>query len=184
MTSRSIMGWTAACVVLSAGLGLYWKGRAEGAAGERSKVVAARAQAAVAGLEAAGERLSAQRVDVVVRQREAADETVTQLTQDAMTSEDAHAPLPADRAARLRAHDDELCRIAPALGAAPQLQMPLEAARPCAIHRLPDHPTQADLELGYAARGSQIVACDAARRLAVETHAAEHTLEAEAQASR
>lgn len=66
------------------------------------------------------------------------------------------------------------------LPVAPQIQTPPEAARPCAIHRLPERPTQADLEIGYAVRGAQIVACDAARRLAVDTHAAEHALEAEA----
>jgi len=47
------------------------------------------------------------------------------------------------------------------------------------MHRLPARPTEADLEIGYATRGAQIVACDAARRLAVETHEAEHALEAE-----
>lgn len=68
----------------------------------------------------------------------------------------------------------------PVLPAAPQLGMPSEARRPCELHRLPAIPTQADLEIGYATRGAQIVACDAARRLAVETHDAEHGLEAEA----
>jgi hypothetical protein len=58
--------------------------------------------------------------------------------------------------------------------------MPPEATMPCALHRLPKAPSQADLEIGYATRGAQIVACDAARRLAVETHEAEHALEAEA----
>lgn len=48
------------------------------------------------------------------------------------------------------------------------------------MHRLPERPTQADLEVGYATRGAQIVACDAARRLAVETHEAEHALEVQA----
>jgi hypothetical protein len=42
---------------------------------------------------------------------------------------------------------------------------------------LPERPTQADLEIGYATRGAQLVACDAARRLAVQTHDAEHALE-------
>ncbi|WP_374473127.1 hypothetical protein [Phenylobacterium sp.] len=55
--------------------------------------------------------------------------------------------------------------------------MPAEAARPCSLYVLPDRPTQADLEAGYATRGAQILACDAARRLAVETHASEHALE-------
>lgn len=55
--------------------------------------------------------------------------------------------------------------------------MPAEAARPCGLHVLPEKPTRADLEIGYATRGAQLVACDAARRLAVQTHAAEHALE-------
>jgi hypothetical protein len=58
--------------------------------------------------------------------------------------------------------------------------MPAEAARACALHTLPARPTLADLEIGYATRGGQIVTCDAARRLAVETHAAEHALERKA----
>jgi hypothetical protein len=62
--------------------------------------------------------------------------------------------------------------------------MPVEARRPCELHRLPDAATQADLEIGYATRGAQIVACDAARRLAVETLDAEHALEAKARPPR
>ena len=62
--------------------------------------------------------------------------------------------------------------------AAPQLSMPLEAQKPCGLHTLPEPPTIADLEIGYVTRGAQLVACDAARRLAVETHKAEHALEA------
>jgi hypothetical protein len=54
--------------------------------------------------------------------------------------------------------------------------MPAEATRPCSLYRLPDHPTQADLEIAYAERGAAIVACDAARSLAVQTHEAEHAL--------
>lgn len=55
--------------------------------------------------------------------------------------------------------------------------MPAEALRPCRLPMLPQTPTTADLEIGYAARGAALVACDAARRLAVETHAGEHILE-------
>lgn len=61
--------------------------------------------------------------------------------------------------------------------AAPRIETPTEAARPCSIYLLPKAPTQADLEIGYATRGAQLVACDAARRLAVQTHDAEHALE-------
>jgi hypothetical protein len=55
--------------------------------------------------------------------------------------------------------------------------MPAEASESCDLYLLPQSPTQADLEIGYATRGAQIVACDAARALAVQTHAAEHALE-------
>jgi hypothetical protein len=55
--------------------------------------------------------------------------------------------------------------------------MPAEATRPCAIYRLPSAPTQADLEIGYATRGAQLAACDAARSLAVQTQAAEHAMQ-------
>ncbi|MDP1616770.1 hypothetical protein [Phenylobacterium sp.] len=34
----------------------------------------------------------------------------------------------------------------------------------------------ADLEIGYVTRGAQLVACDAARRLAIETHQAQAAL--------
>ena len=68
----------------------------------------------------------------------------------------------------------------PSLAAAPRIATPAEASRPCELYRLPEAPTQADLEIGYATRGAQVVACDAARRLAVATHDAEHALEDEA----
>jgi uncharacterized lipoprotein YajG len=63
---------------------------------------------------------------------------------------------------------------------APQIATPAEAARPCSLYILPADPTQADLEVGYVTRGAALVACDAARRLAVQTHEAEHELEAKA----
>ncbi|MCW2987591.1 MAG: hypothetical protein JWM24_529 [Solirubrobacterales bacterium] len=60
---------------------------------------------------------------------------------------------------------------------APRVEMPAEAARACSLYLLPAAPNRSDLEIGYATRGAQIVACDAARALAVQTHAAEHALE-------
>ena len=60
--------------------------------------------------------------------------------------------------------------------AAPRVAMPAEAARSCSLYLLPKSPSQADLEIGYATRGAQVVACDAARALAVQTHEAEHAL--------
>ena len=65
----------------------------------------------------------------------------------------------------------------PALPAAPRVALPETVRTPCSLYRLPAAPTQADLEIGYATRGAEIVACDAARALAVQTHDAEHSLE-------
>ncbi|WP_035293834.1 hypothetical protein [Brevundimonas bacteroides] len=62
--------------------------------------------------------------------------------------------------------------------APPRLTLPETAARPCDLYRLPDGATLADLEIGYVTRGAQLVACDAARRLAVETLKAERAAQA------
>ena len=51
--------------------------------------------------------------------------------------------------------------------AAPRIQMPQAAQTPCALYRLPVAPTNADLEMGYATRGAQIVASAAARAMVV-----------------
>jgi hypothetical protein len=112
MTPRTMIALAALAAVLAAALGLYWKGRLEGAARERPKVEAAAAQAAVATLETRGAAESAQRVEVVVRQREDTARLVAQLSHDALKSEDAHAPLDPARARRLRADDLQLCRAA------------------------------------------------------------------------
>lgn len=110
--------WIAVAAVLTL-LGavtvVYWSGRRDGAARERPKTGAALAQAARAGLEAQGARDSLQRVEVVVRQREAAAQSVARVTHKALMSEDADAHLDAERAARLRAADRELCVAAPEL---------------------------------------------------------------------
>jgi hypothetical protein len=49
--------------------------------------------------------------------------------------------------------------------------------RPCALAKLPETPGLADLEAAYLLRGAQIVACDSARRLAVETLIAERAMQ-------
>jgi hypothetical protein len=115
MTPRMIAALVSLGAVLAAALGLYWKGRLEGAARERPKVEAAVAQAAVAGLETKGAAESAQRVEIVVRQREDVARAVANLTQAALKSEDAHAPLDPTRVSRLRAGDQQLCLAAPEL---------------------------------------------------------------------
>jgi len=50
------------------------------------------------------------------------------------------------------------------------------ATQPCELAVLPERPTAADLEAAYVRRGAQVAACDAARRLAVETLRAERDL--------
>ena len=47
--------------------------------------------------------------------------------------------------------------------------LPEAAARPCPIATLAESPTLADLEAAYILRGRQLVECELARRLAVET---------------
>lgn len=112
MNLRLMLAALGIASLLAAGAGLYWKGRLAGIAAERPKVAAAVDRAAVARLEAEGARDSAARVELVVRQRESAVETVTRITPEILNSESAHASLDADRGARLRRHDRELCELA------------------------------------------------------------------------
>ncbi len=70
------------------------------------------------------------------------------------------------------------CAASPPTSAPPpRLALPAAATAPCRLHRLPDRPTLADLEAGYVARGADLVACEAARRIAVETLEAERALQ-------
>lgn len=55
--------------------------------------------------------------------------------------------------------------------------MPGAATRTCSLYVLPAQPSEADLDLGYVTRGADLVACDLARRLAVQTFEAEHELQ-------
>jgi hypothetical protein len=115
MNLRLIATLVAGGLVLAAAATLYWKGRLEGAARERPKVEAALERAAISGLETRGELASARRVDIAARQREAAARTVADITEVALKSEDADAPLETDRAERLRLGDQRLCDASPAL---------------------------------------------------------------------
>jgi len=72
-------------------------------------------------------------------------------------------------------------RISPV--APPRLALPETASRPCALATLPAAPTLADLEAAYMLRGAQVLACDGARRLAVETLLAERAMQAAGRAS-
>ena len=95
--------------------GLYWKGRLEGSAVARPKIAAAEARAKAASLEVSGERASAARVDVVVRQQSAGWDVARDLAIKAAKSEDANVSLAPDRVLRLRDADGQLCRLAPEL---------------------------------------------------------------------
>jgi len=59
----------------------------------------------------------------------------------------------------------------------PRLTLPREATTPCVLERLPQAPTQADLDVAYIERGARLVACENARALAVETLTAERALQ-------
>lgn len=59
----------------------------------------------------------------------------------------------------------------------PRLVLPEAALRPCVLDRLPESPTQGDLELAYLSRGAALVACEAARDLAVGTLLAEREMQ-------
>lgn len=59
----------------------------------------------------------------------------------------------------------------------PRLMLPQAATTPCVLERLPEAPTEADLEVAYVERGARLVACESARALAVETLTAERALQ-------
>ncbi len=70
------------------------------------------------------------------------------------------------------------CAATPQPSAAPpRLILPQAAIRPCLLDRLPESPTQGDLEVAYVSRGAALAACDAARELAVETLLAEREMQ-------
>lgn len=64
----------------------------------------------------------------------------------------------------------------------PQLEVPATVRQACDLYRLPPsnagHPlTWADLEVGYATRGAQLVVCNSQRELAVGIIDREHAAE-------
>lgn len=65
----------------------------------------------------------------------------------------------------------------PPSAAPPRLILPQAAIRPCVLDRLPESPTHGDLEAAYASRGAALVACEAARELAVGTLLAEREMQ-------
>ena len=109
----------AALLILAAG-GLGFRFDPFDSASRRADLAEANADAATSeasarGIEAAGERDTSARVDVVVRQVAAADRAVFSFTSDARIAIDAKDPLDPDRARRLRDVDQQLCAARPAI---------------------------------------------------------------------
>lgn len=128
------LGWlafgavaVAAVAVVLGGLGFRWDPFDLG----RRRLVRAEAFAATAAEEVAARSAEAQgqagqvaRLEAAVQSAMALDRATARSIQTARTADDSATPLPADRAARLRDHDRELCRLAPELigcAAAPDL---------------------------------------------------------------
>ena len=106
-------------LLLAAGLGLRWDPfdlaarrleRAEQRASAAAADIAARRE------EVVEERLQNHRLTLHHETRAAAKAATTAASIDARTADDAAEPLDPLRANRLRAHDRELCRLAPDLG--------------------------------------------------------------------
>lgn len=109
------MALAGAVAVFAAVVGLYWKGRHDAAVRSAERIEAAQAQAAVSRLETQGQRDLAGRVEIVVRQKEAASAALNDLTVKATKAEDADEPLDPARIARLRDFDIRLCLERPDL---------------------------------------------------------------------
>jgi hypothetical protein len=115
----TILAALAVLAVTLGGLGFRWDpfdltrrraDRAEAAAG------LARSEAAARAAEAEGQGGQVARLDAAHTLARRTDAATIPVLLEARTAHDADLPLSPDRLDRLRAHDDELCRIAPDLG--------------------------------------------------------------------
>ena len=173
-------------VVLLGGLGFRWdplnlQQKRLAAALDRARTASAEAAAQdrARRLEAQGAADQALRVDHHQQKTTKAERATAAVLVQARSADDADQPLDPRRADRLRDHDGQLCRIAPGLDGCAARGWPCrpQRQRPCALAVLPAEPTTGDLEAAYVLRGAQIVACDGARRLAVETLLAERAMQ-------
>ena len=134
------LGWLAVCAAVLAvvalvlgGLGLRWDpfdlGRRRL---DRAEAVAAAAvsESAARTAEAQGQAGQVARLEAAVQSAVALDRVTARSIQTARTADDTATPLPADRAARLRDHDRELCRIAPDLIGCPAAPDPAADREP------------------------------------------------------
>lgn len=118
-------GWLAigalvlvAVAILARGVGLSWDPLGLGE--RRLRAAEARAaatadNAAARTEEVAGERLQRERIEIHHHTTRAVDALTAAAATDARSADDADFPLDSSRTDRLRAHDRELCRLAPAL---------------------------------------------------------------------
>ena len=119
---RAILSGVGLLFIILTASGLYWKGRVAGVAAERSRILEALDRAATSRLEAKGAHQAAARLDVAVRQGGAASQSLAKLSSDLQKMENTDEPLDAQRSARLRDHDRELCQLAHDLGGCDRTQ--------------------------------------------------------------
>lgn len=123
VTGRIVMvaGLLVALFLAGRGLGLSWDPLGLGAKrleAARSRAADAEADAAAQRLELEGEAGQRRALEQIHRRSEAVTRLTAPAIHEARTDHDADLPLAVGRAARLRAHDRELCRLAPAVCAA------------------------------------------------------------------
>lgn len=113
-----VIALAVALIGLGRGLGFSWD--PFGLATRRLQAAERRSEAAVA--DAAARRFEVEGAAVLARRLERQHQQSVELARatavidtEARNADDAHIPLDPDRVARLRAHDRELCRLAPAL---------------------------------------------------------------------
>ncbi|WP_339870920.1 hypothetical protein [uncultured Brevundimonas sp.] len=117
-----VAGLFLALVLAGRGLGLRWDPLNLGARrleAVRTRAVAAEADAAARRLEREGETGQREALDRIHRQTDAVTRLTVPAILDARLDDDADLPLATRRARRLRAHDRELCRLAPAVCTGP-----------------------------------------------------------------
>lgn len=121
-----LLFWTAvAAVLIAVGTALYLDGRRDAASRLRPRIAEAEAAAGRWALEAQGERDTAARVAAQQIPVRAAERIAAAAIPQALTAEDANAPLDPHRADRLRLADRRLCAAAPGLdGCAAALHAP------------------------------------------------------------
>ncbi|WP_298159703.1 hypothetical protein [Brevundimonas sp.] len=127
-----LAGAVAVALVLG-GLGFRWDpfdlGRRRLDRAEASAAAAVE-EAAARSAEARGQAGQVARLEAAVQSAVALERVTARSIQTARTADDSTTPLPADRAARLRDHDRELCRLAPHLIGCPAAPDPADDREP------------------------------------------------------